>query len=149
VEKMFEIPLSFWIILFAGCLFLEIVTTGFYLMSVGIGAACAAAASYIGLDPTTQLIIFTVVTIICLIASRPFANILTRGSPDKKAATDRFIGKEGVVIEAIDPDNAGMIKISGEEWRAISTEIISVGESVIVEKVKGVKLKVKKIKHED
>ncbi|MCL2687988.1 MAG: NfeD family protein [Methanobrevibacter sp.] len=141
---MFEIPLSFWIILFAGCLFLEIVTTGFYLMSVGIGAAIAAVANYIGFDPTAQLIIFVVVTIICLLASRPFANILTRGSPDKKAATDRFIGKEGVVIEAIDHDNAGMIKISGEEWRAISTEIISVGESVIVEKVKGVKLKVRK-----
>lgn len=141
---MFTIPLSFWIILFAGCLFLEIVTTGFYLMSVGIGAATAAVASYIGLDPTTQLIIFAVVTIICLIASRPFANILTRGSPDKKAATDRFIGEEGVVTEPIDPDNAGMIKISGESWRAISTEQISIGELVIVEKVKGVKLKVRK-----
>ena len=141
---MFEVPLSFWIILFAGCLFLEIVTTGFYLLSVGIGAAAAAIANYMGIDPTWQLIIFAVVTIICLIASRPFANILTRGSPDKKAATDRFIGKEGIVTEAIDPDNAGMIKISGESWRAISTENIPIGESVIVEKVKGVKLRVRK-----
>ena len=141
---MFEFTLIFWIILFAGCLFLEIVTSGFYLMSVGIGAAVAGIANYMGIDPTTQLIVFTIVTIICLIASRPFANILTRGSPDKKAATDRFMGKEGLVTEAIDSDNAGMIKISGEEWRAISTEAIQVGESVIVEKVKGVKLKVRK-----
>ena len=141
---MFEIPLYFWIILFAGCLFLEIVTTGFYLLSVGIGAAAAAVANHMNVDPTWQLIIFAIVTIICLIASRPFANILTRGSPDKRAATDRFIGKEGKVTEAINPDNAGMIKISGETWRAISKETISVGESVIVEKVKGVKLKVRK-----
>jgi len=141
---MFEIPLSFWIILFAGCLFLEIVTTGFYLMSVGIGAAAAGVANYIGIDPTTQIIIFVVVTVICLIASRPFANLLTRGAPDKRAATDRFIGKVGVVTEAIDPDNAGMIKISGENWRAISSDTLSVGESVVVEKVKGVKLKVRK-----
>jgi len=141
---MFETSLTFWIILFVGCLFLEIVTTGFYLMSVGIGAAAGGIANYMGFDPTTQIIIFAVVTIICLIASRPFANILTRGSPDKKATTDRFIGKEGIVSEAIDPDNAGMIKISGEEWRAISTDSISVGEKVIVEEIKGVKLKVRK-----
>jgi len=141
---MFEIPLSFWIILFTGCLFLEIVTSGFYLMSVGIGAAAAAIASQMSPDPTIQLIIFTVITIICLIASRPFANLLTRGSPDKKATTDRFIGKVGVVTEVINPNDSGMIKISGESWRAISKETISVGESVIVEKVKGVKLKVRK-----
>ena len=141
---MFEIPLGFWIILFAGCLFLEIVTSGFYLLSVGIGAAAAGIANYLGIDPMIQVIIFAIVTIICLIASRPFANRLTRGSPDKKATSDRFIGKEGVVSKTIDPDNAGMIKIYGETWRAISDDSIAIDEKVIVEEVKGVKLKVRK-----
>lgn len=141
---MFIIPLNFWIALFAVCLFLEIVTAGFYLMSVGIGAAIAAIANYMGFDPTTQLIIFAVVTIICLIASRPLANRLTRGSPDKKATADRLIGKEGVITEAVDPENAGMIKVGGESWRTIVNDNISIGEKVIVEEVKGVKLKVKK-----
>lgn len=141
---MFSIPLNFWIVLFAVCLFLEIVTAGFYLMSVGIGAAIAGIANYMSFDPTTQLIIFAVVTVICLIASRPFANMLTRGSPDKKATTDRLIGKEGVVTETIDPENAGMIKIGGESWRSIANDNISIGEKVVVEEVKGVKLKVKK-----
>ena len=138
------VPLEFWIILFATCLLLEIITTGFYLLSVGIGAAVAGVVNYLQFDLMTQVIIFAIVTIICLIASRPLANRLTRGSPDKKAATDRFIGKEGVVTEAIDPDNAGMIKITGESWRAISNDTISTGDKVIVEKVKGVKLKVRK-----
>ena len=141
---MIEIPLNFWIILFAACLFLEIVTTGFYLLSVGIAAGIAAIANYLSVDPITQVIIFAIVTIICLIASRPLANRLTRSSPDKRAATDRFIGKEGVVTEAIDPDNAGMIKIAGESWRAIADDTISTEEKVIVEEIKGVKLKVRK-----
>jgi len=141
---MFEIPLYFWIVLFAACVFLEMTTAGFYLLSVGIGAGTAGVAKYMGFDTTTQLIVFSVVTVVCLIASRPFANILTRGAPKKKAATDRFIGKEGVTTEAIDPENAGMIKIGGESWRAIAKDNISVGEKVIVEKVKGVKLRVRK-----
>ncbi|RBQ23042.1 hypothetical protein ALNOE001_11650 [Candidatus Methanobinarius endosymbioticus] len=114
---MFLIPLNFWILFFAVCLFLEIVTTGFYLMSVGIGSVAAAIANYLGFDPTIQLIIFVIITIICIIASRPLANRLTRESPDKKVATDRLVGKEGVVFEAIDPENSGMLKISGEFWR--------------------------------
>ena len=141
---MFEIPLYFWIVLFTVCLFLEIVTTGFFLLSVGIGAGVTAIANYMNFDPLMQIAIFVIITVICLIASRPLANRLTRGSPDKRAATDRFIGKEGIVTEAIDPENAGMIKIAGESWRAIANENISVGEKVLVEKVKGVKLIVKK-----
>lgn len=136
--------LEFWIILFFICLLLEIITTGFFLMSIGIGAAAAAVANYINLDPTTQLLIFVIVTIICLIVSRPFAKKLTKGSPKKKAASDRLLGKEGTVVEPIDIENSGMVNISGESWRAIADETISAGEKIIVEEIKGVKLKVMK-----
>lgn len=139
---MFIIQLEFWILFAATCLLLELVSAGFYLMSVGIGSASAAVANYIGFDPTTQLIVFAIVTIICLIASRPLAHHLTAGGPDVKVAAERLIGEEGIVTEPIDPENAGMIKISGEEWRAISNVDIGVREKVIVEEVKGVKLKV-------
>jgi membrane protein implicated in regulation of membrane protease activity len=141
---MIEFSLEFWIILAAACLLVELVGTGFYLMSVGIGAIGAAIANYIGLDPITQLIIFALVTVIFIVLSRPLANRLTRGAPNKKAAADRLIGEEGVVTEAINPENSGMIKISGETWRAIANDTITVGEIVIVEKVKGVKLCVRK-----
>lgn len=136
--------LEFWIIFAAICLLLELVSAGFYLMSVGIGGIGAGIGNYMGFDPTTQLVIFVVITIIFAIISRPLANRLTRDSPNKKATSDRLIGKEGIVSESIDPENSGIIKISGESWRAIANEDIKIGKKVIVEKVKGVKLSVRK-----
>jgi len=119
-------------------------TAGFFLLSIGIGSAAAALVNYMNFDPITQLLVFVVVTIICLLASRPFAKKLTRSSSKKKAASDRLLGKGGVVVEAIDIENSGMVKISGETWRAIADENISVGEKIIVTEIKGVRLKVKK-----
>ncbi len=141
---MFIIPLEFWIVFAAACLLLELVTAGFYLMSVGIGSIAAAITNYLGFDPTMQLVAFAIITVICLIASRPLAHKLTKGGPNVKVAAERLIGKEGVVTEPIDPENAGMIKISGEDWRAVANDDILVGEKVIVEEVKGVKLEVRK-----
>ncbi|MDR2966883.1 MAG: NfeD family protein [Methanobacteriaceae archaeon] len=139
---MFE--LEFWIILFVACILLEIMTTGFFLLSIGIGSATAAVANYIGFDPITQLLIFVIVTVICLIASRPLAKKLTQGSPKKRAASDRLLGKEGTVVEPINIENSGMVNIFGESWRAIADESISIGEKIIVEEIKGVRLKVTK-----
>jgi len=123
-------------------------TAGFFLLSIGIGSATAALANHMNFDPITQLLVFVVVTIICLLASRPFAKKLTKGSPKKKAASDRLLENEGVVVESIDSENSGMVKISGESWRAIADENISAGEKIIVKEVKGVRLKVEKISHE-
>ncbi|MCL2156611.1 MAG: NfeD family protein [Methanobrevibacter sp.] len=137
---MFE--LEFWIILFVACILLEIMTTGFFLLSIGIGSAAAAVANYMNFDPISQMLIFVVVTIICLIASRPLAKKLTQGSPKKKAAADRLLEKEGTVLEPIDAEHSGMVNISGEKWRAIADENISAGEKIIVKEIKGVRLKV-------
>lgn len=142
---MITFSLEFWIILAAICLLLELITGGFYLMSVGVGGIAATISNYMGFDPITQLIFFAVFTIIFLIISRPLAKKLTKGSPSKKATTDRFIGQKGMVIEAIDSENSGMIKISGELWRARSEDSIDVGEEVVVSDVKGVRLIVKKV----
>ena len=134
--------LEFWIILFVVCVLLEIVSAGFFLLSIGIGSATAALANYMGFDPLSQILVFVIVTTVCLVVSRPFAKKLTQGSPKKKAASDRLLKKEGIVVEAIDVEDSGMVKISGESWRAIADENISVGEKIIVEDIKGVRLKV-------
>ena len=136
--------LEFWIILFVVCVFLEILTTGFFLLSVGIGSVAAAVANYMSFDPITQLLIFAIVTVICVIVSRPFAKKLTQGGSKKKAASDRLLGTEGIVVEHIDIEHSGIVQISGETWRAIADENISVGEKIIIKEIKGVKLKVMK-----
>ncbi|MDR2623237.1 MAG: NfeD family protein [Methanobrevibacter sp.] len=136
--------LEFWIILALACVLGELLSVNFFLLSVGVGAGFAALTNHLNYDFTTQLIVFVVVTTICVLLSRPLAKKLTKKSPSKKSNTDRLIGEEAIVIGKIVPDEMGTIKILGETWRAISNEEIAVGKKVIVEKIDGVKLIVKK-----
>lgn len=64
----------------------------------------------------------------------------------KKPATgaEGMIGMTGVVMETLNPE--GMVKIKGELWSAESTDnMINRGEKIVVEKVNGLILLVKKL----
>lgn len=56
-----------------------------------------------------------------------------------------FVGEKGVCTNEIVHDLSGLVKIHGEIWKARSNQKISVNEDVIVEKVDGMVLWVKKI----
>ncbi|MDP1552404.1 MAG: NfeD family protein [Methanobacteriaceae archaeon] len=136
------IDLQIWIFLAAACFLGEMLTTTFFLMWFGVGASVSAVLNYLGFDPLTQFIVFIVVSIILLGISRPFAQRISKISP-KKAASDRLIGKKGVVMEEITPKMPGLVKVDGDRWKAISTQPISSGELVKIEKIDSVKLVVK------
>ena len=136
------IDLQIWIFLAAACFLGEMLTTTFFLMWFGVGASVSAVLNYLGFDPLTQFIVFIVVSIILLGISRPFAQRISKSSP-KKAASDRLIGKKGVVIEEISPKIPGLVKVDGDSWKAISTQTISSGEWVKIERIDSVKLVVK------
>ena len=136
--------LEFWLILAVILVLAELFTLTFFMLSLAVGSVFAGLANYLGLDPVGQLLVFAVVTVVCVIISRPIATRLTKNSPDKKANSDRLIGKEGVVIEAINNDSMGMVNFLGDQWKAVSDTEIAVGEKVIVEKIEGVKLFVRK-----
>jgi len=136
------IGLQNWIILAAICFVGEMITSGFFLLWFGVGAAVAAVLTYFGFAPTTQLVAFVVVSGVLVVVSRPIAKRITK-EPPKKAVSDRLIGKKGIVIEDISPDASGMVKIEGDTWRAISDQKIYSGECIIVKGIEGVKLVVK------
>ncbi|MDR3223815.1 MAG: NfeD family protein [Methanobrevibacter sp.] len=138
--------LEFWILLTLVCVLGELLTLTFFLLSVGIGAGFAALLNYLNYNSTTQLIVFVVVTIICVLISKPISKKLTSKSSLKKSNSDRLIGEEAIVIKKIIPDEMGTVKILGDTWKAIADEEIAIGEKVIVEKIDGVKLIVNKIK---
>ena len=55
-----------------------------------------------------------------------------------------LLGEIGVVKETLNLE--GRVLIHGETWKAESNTIISIGEEVSVEAVKGLKIKVRKVK---
>lgn len=74
--------------------------------------------------------------------------LLYSGRERAKTNTEALVGKKVKVIENICPDSKGRVKISGDEWQAVSfdnSEILA-GQMVIVERVESNYLKVEGIK---
>ena len=106
------------------------------------GSVAALISSLFGIDLIYQLWIFTIVTIISLIVTKP---IVKKKIAVKKTSTnaDRIIGMKGIVTESITNDKfAGKVKVNGQEWSAISVDgtEIKEGKTVTVENIEGVKL---------
>ena len=136
-----------WIWMIVAALFVvgEIFTAGFFLLWFAVGAAVAGLFAWLGFGMVPQLGAFVVLSLILFFASRPFAERFSKKQPPGIGA-DRFIGKEGIVLEEI--DNAldkGRMRMDHEEWRA-DTEgnmTIAAGARVVVTGINGNHLVVK------
>ena len=137
--------LEFWIILAIIFLIGELLSGGFYLLSIGLGAIAAAILNYLQFSITLQIIAFILITVIFILISRPLYKKLNKNTVDKKANTERLIGLKAKVTEDIDSHKIGNINVNGEVWKAISDEKISKGETVEITEIEGLKLKVKKL----
>ena len=68
-RREFFMSIEFWIFLAVIAILLEALTTNSFLISLGIGAVGAVAADYFGYDLTVQIIVFIIVSIICILLS--------------------------------------------------------------------------------
>jgi len=80
--------------------------------------------------------------------TKPLVNKLFKNKDNTSMNNSAVLGKKGIIIKKIDNSNpVGQVKVNGELWSAIKSEkdkSINVGESVIIEKIDGVKLLVRK-----
>lgn len=111
-----------------------------------VGAVAGCITSLFTDSIPIQIIVFVAVTAIALLVTRP---MVKRIKVKKAEATnaDRYIGKTGIVIEAIDNENAkGLVKVDSSTWTARSEDDqpIEEGALVTVTAIEGVKLIVKR-----
>lgn len=136
-----------WLLL-AGLFFIgEIITIGFLIFWLGIGALLAMIVSFFTTNIIIQTAVFVISSIILILATKPFVK---RFVDVKKTNTNVFsiIGKKALVIKEIDPINAkGQIKVNSEIWSAESEngEKIEEGSEVEIIRINGVKAIVKKV----
>ena len=137
-----------WLVL-AGIFFIgEILTTGFLVFWLGIGALLAMLVSFITDILLIQILIFVVSSIVLIVLTKP----LVKKFVDKKTVVTNsysLIGKKAIVTEDIDPiQGKGQVKINGEVWSAKTTEdgVVSKGTEVEIVEITGVKLVVKNYK---
>ncbi len=135
-----------WIAIGIICLIIEIFTPGFLFMSFGIGAILTGVVeSIFTLEVPYQILIFAVITFLVFISMRKLGKKLISKSAEE---TNIYAlkGKGGKVVKEIPADGKGYVKIGGEEWSAVSVDGMNIAEEekVVIEKVEGNKLIVKK-----
>ncbi len=137
-----------WLIA-AGIFFVaEIITVGFLIFWLGIGALLAMIVSFFTSNIIIQTAVFVISSAILIFATKPLVNRITKN--DKTISTNVYsiIGKSGLVIEDINlVEGKGQIKVDGEVWSAIcnGNTTIQAGTEVKVLEIRGVKALVEPI----
>ena len=142
--------MDWWIIWLAiGLLFLiiEIMSAGFLFLSFGIGAIVTGLVARLFPSIPVQVIIFSITTLITFLFVKRFANYLLKPARILPSNVDALINQHGQVTRTIEPGKKGYVKVGSEEWSAISdnqNETFQVGETVVVLRLEGNKVVVKK-----
>lgn len=133
-----------WLILAVAMAVLEACTVQLVSLWFAIGSLAACITSLFTDSIVIQAVVFVVVSAVALAVTRPLVKKLKRCGAEATNA-DRYVGRTGVVIEAIDNDlPQGMVKVDNQRWtaRSVSGEPIPEGAHVKVTAIEGVKLMV-------
>ena len=140
-----------WLIVLGLFLIAEAITVQLVTIWFALGALSSLISSLMFDDMLwLEIAVFIVVSTVALIATRPFVKKL-RKTHNTATNADRVIGTTAIVTESIDNMlGKGAINVSGVPWtaRSIDNSAITVGSSVRVEQIEGVKLIVSPVKTE-
>ena len=128
----------FWLIAAIVFVGVEAATTALVSVWFAVGAVAALAASLFTQSLGVQLVVFAVVSAIALAVMVPalakrrakHAAPVTNGSP-------LSIGKQGVVLRAINPGELGRVRVDGLDWQARADTPLSEGSKCRVTDVDG------------
>ena len=137
---------AIWLIVAVVLAVIEASTAQLVCIWFALGAVCAMITAIITENVLIQVLIFILSTAVFLILTRKIVRRLTDVKASKTNA-DSLIGKEFIVLEEVDNlKETGTLKVSGTIWSVRNTEegVIPSGTKVIIEKIEGVKLFVKK-----
>ncbi len=135
-----------WAIVIVVLIIVEIVTVGLVSIWFAFGALLALIFAFFGTHFALQIAAFLLGSFVSILAIRPLATQWLRIGKERTNA-DQVIGQNAIVMAEIDNDNGtGLVKIAGQTWsaRSESFEKIPVGEEVVVLRISGVKVFVKR-----
>ncbi|KAF5035335.1 hypothetical protein SDC9_138260 [bioreactor metagenome] len=131
-----------WLLIIAACLAIEAFTMGLTTIWFAIGGVAAWVVYFAGAGIEIQIVVFLLVSILCLFLTRPFfVEKLKVGKTRTNA--ESLIGEYvKVVTEINNINNEGTVKVGGQVWsaRSLNDEVIAEGEMVVIKKIVGVKL---------
>ncbi|WP_255570475.1 NfeD family protein [Cohnella sp. CFH 77786] len=124
-----------WLLVGAALIAAEMLTLTFYLLWLGIGALAAAGVGFLvpGSSLYAQLLTAASAALLLTLLTKPLTRRLRRGR-GYEDAIDRIVGREGLVVEPIEPGKPGIVKVAGETWSATADTPLTAGETVEVVK---------------
>lgn len=131
-----------WLGIVVIAVIVEAVTYELFSIWFAVGAVAGMIAGVLGAQINAQILIAAIVSLVLVIATRPFVNKMLKTKKTNTNA-DRYVGQTGKVIEEIDNSKpTGLVKVSGSIWTARSenNEIIAPDKSVKVLRIEGVKV---------
>ena len=140
-------PWVIWLIIACFFIVLEIFTSGFLVIWLGIAAVFALIFSLVFPKLIIgQAIVWLILSVILILLTKKFADKITSTTTPTNVYS--VIGKKANVIAEINGEKAtGQIKVDGDIWAAKTeefNEVIPVGTIVEVVRIDGVKVVVKK-----
>ena len=134
-----------WVAAIIVFIVIEIFTQGLTSIWFAGGALGGCITAMAGAGPLAQVIVFIIVSIILIIATRPFKKKML-DKKIQKTNVDTVIGQIAFVEEAIKPGQSGRVRLDGKIWtaKAAGEEEIPAGQQVTVTDIQGVTLTVVK-----
>ena len=135
-----------WLGTVVACVIIEAMTVNLTTIWFAIGAVSAWLIYLTGLGLEVQIVVFLLVSIVCLIFTRPIAVEKLKVGRFKTNA-DSLIGQSCKVESTIDNiNNTGTVNVKGQMWtaRSADAQVIEKDEIVIIKEIIGVKLIVQK-----
>ena len=139
-----------WLLIAAVFVVIEIFTSGFAVACFSVGCVFGAILAACDLSLTWQVVAFAIGTFLAFVLIRPVVmKYLDKKTNNDHIKTnmDNIIGKTAVVTERIEENGFGRVKIDGDDWKAQTTDgvTVEVGEKVQIESYESIILTVKKL----
>ena len=129
---------TFWIVAACVLYVLELVTTSFILLGLGLAATISFIAALLGLNIEIQIGVFIVVSLLFFLYVRPFLMKRWREREARlpKTNAEALVGRIGKVVEPInEAEKTGRVVIDGDNFRAVTKDGSLVPEGTHVEVV--------------
>ena len=142
-------PLYIWLAIFVVAFIVEIATpSALVSFWFAVGALASMGACALKLSAVVQIILFLVVSLVCLFAVRPIAANMLRGEQIGTGA-ERIIGRRFHLLKEVTDIANGEIKVNDVLWKVKSSQpFIEKGTLVEVLAIDGAKLIVRPVKED-
>ena len=135
-----------WAIIIVIALVVEFLTMQMVSIWFAIGGLVGLILALIGgISIEIQIIVAIAVALLAILGPRKFT-LKFLNSKTEGGKAEVLIGKTGIVINPIDKETSGTVKVNGILWTALANKNIAQDAKIEVIEVVGNRLKVKEIK---